>query len=129
MDRRLVGKRLAEDSSQGFGGEVERALARRQDELVRQGHAEHTASGEWRAKPDLLRTLERQELNRVGAALAADRDVPFKMPEAGETVKGKLVGNLQLASGRFAILKGASSSVLCLGARRWSAIGAKRSPG
>ena len=106
LDRRLVAKGLADVSPHGFGGEVGRALARRQDELVRQGHAERSASGEWRARPDLLRTLERQELNRVGAALAADRSVPFKLPKAGDAVRGKLTGSLQLASGRFAILEG-----------------------
>ncbi len=106
LDRRLVAKGRAEVSPHGFGGEVGRALARRQDELVRQGHAERSASGEWRARPDLLRTLERQELNRVGATLAADRNVPFKLPKAGDAVRGKLAGSLQLASGRFAILEG-----------------------
>ncbi len=106
LDRRLVAKGLAEVSPHGFGGEVGRALARRQDELVRQRHAERSASGEWRARPDLLRTLERQELNRVGAALAADRNVPFKLPKAGDAVRGRLTGSLQLASGRFAILEG-----------------------
>jgi type IV secretory pathway VirD2 relaxase len=106
LDRRLVAKGLADVSPHGFGGEVGRALALRQDELVRQGHAERSALGEWCARPDLLRTLERQELNRVGATLAADRDVPFKLPKAGDEVRGKLTGSLQLASGRFAILEG-----------------------
>lgn len=106
LDRQLVAKRLTEVSPLGFGGEVRRALVRRQDELVRQGHSIRTSSGDWRAKPDLLRTLERQELSRAGAEMALDKDVPFKMPKAGETVKGKLTGSLQLASGKFAVLEG-----------------------
>ncbi|MBT9471820.1 MAG: DUF3363 domain-containing protein [Pseudomonadota bacterium] len=106
LDRQLVTKRRTEPSPQGFGGEVHRALAGRQEELVRQGHADRTSSGDWRAKPDLLATLERQELSRAGAVLALEKDVPFKMPKAGETVKGKLTGSLQLASGRFAVFEG-----------------------
>lgn len=106
LDRQLVGKRLTKISPHGFGGEVHRALARRQDELVRQGHADRRTANGWRAKPDLLRTLQQQELSRTGAALALDKDVPFKVPKAGETVMGKLTGSLQLASGRFAVLEG-----------------------
>lgn len=106
LDRRLVGKAPAEVSPQGFGGEVDRALARRQDALVARGHAERAASGEWRARPDLLRTLERQELSRVGTALAEGKAVPFKMPAAGDAVRGKLTGSLQLASGKFAVIEG-----------------------
>jgi hypothetical protein len=105
LDRRLVGKGAAEVAPQGFGGAVDRALARRQEELVRQGHAERSASGAWRAKPNLLRTLERQELSRVGASLAQGKAVPFTMPKAGDAVRGKLTGSVQLASGQFAILE------------------------
>ena len=106
LDRQLVAKRLPQASPRGFGGEVHRALAGRQEELVRQGHADRTPSGDWRAKPDLLATLERQELSRAGAELALEKDVPFKLSEAGETVKGKLTGSLRLASGKFAVLEG-----------------------
>ena len=106
LDRQLVGKGLPEAASQGFGGEVERALERRRGVLLRQGHATRTLNGGWRAKPDLLRTLERQEVAKVGAALANEKNLPFRVPEIGEAVKGKLADSIQLASGKFAVIEG-----------------------
>jgi type IV secretory pathway VirD2 relaxase len=105
LDRQLVG-RAAEAAPQGFGGEVSRALERRREVLIRQGHATRARDGGWRAKPDLLKTLERQEVVKVGAALARDKNLPFRVPEAGEAVKGRLVDSVQMASGKFAVIEG-----------------------
>ncbi len=106
LDRQLVRGERFEASPQGFGAEVERALDRRREMLVRQGHATRGAKGNWRAKPDLLATLERQEVSRRGEAMAKDRGLPFRMPELGEAVRGKLVDSVQLASGKFAVVEG-----------------------
>jgi type IV secretory pathway VirD2 relaxase len=106
LDRQLVGKTPPEAAPNGFGGEVGRALERRREALVRQGHASRTNDGGWRAKPDLLRTLERQEVAKVGAALAKEKNLPFRVPETGETVKGRLADSVQLASGKFAVIEG-----------------------
>jgi hypothetical protein len=106
LDRQLVGGQPLEAAPQGFGGEVERALDRRRETLVRQGHAARGADGDWRAKPDLLATLERQEISRRGEAMAKDRGLPFRMPEPGESVRGKLVDSVQMASGKFAVIEG-----------------------
>ena len=59
------------------------------------------------ARADLLATLQRQELERTGAALAKDHNLPFRVAEAGEQVQGKFTGTLQLASGEFAMLENA----------------------
>jgi type IV secretory pathway VirD2 relaxase len=106
LDRQLVGKTPPEAAPNGFGGEVGRALERRREVLVRQGHARRAQDGGWRAKPDLLRTLERQEVAKVGAALAREKNLPFRVPETGETVKGRLADSIQLASGKFAVIEG-----------------------
>jgi len=106
LDRQLVGVGRLEAAPQGFGAEVERALDRRRDALLRQGHATRGVDGAWRAKPDLLAALERQEISRRGEARAKERNVPFRMPEPGEAVRGKLVDSLQLASGKFAVIEG-----------------------
>ncbi len=106
LDRQLVGKTLPEAAPNGFGGEVGRALERRREVLVRRGHASRAHDGGWRAKPDLLRTLERQEVAKVGAALAKEKNLPFRVPETGETVKGWLADSIQLASGKFAVIEG-----------------------
>ena len=106
LDRRLVGGQPLEAAPQGFGAEVERALDRRRETLLRQGHATRGPNGDWRAKPDLLAKLERQEIGRRGEAMAKDRGLPFRMPEPGETVRGKLVDSVQMASGKFAVIEG-----------------------
>ncbi|ATC32858.1 DUF3363 domain-containing protein [Caulobacter vibrioides] len=106
LDRRLVGGQARDAAPQGFGAEVERALDRRRETLVRQGHATRGANGGWRAKPDLLAKLERQEISRRGEAMAKDKGLPFRMPEPGEAVRGKLVDSVQMASGKFAVIEG-----------------------
>lgn len=57
-----------------------------------------------RARRDLLPTLERQEVERVGRKLAAERGLGFHAIEDGQTIRGKLIGSAQLASGRFAMI-------------------------
>jgi Protein of unknown function (DUF3363) len=88
----------------GFGAEVRSALERRKDELIRQGHAWRTPEGGVRARHDLLPALERQEIERVGRKLAAERGLAFRAIEDGQTIRGKLIGSAQLASGRFAMI-------------------------
>ena len=57
-----------------------------------------------RARKDLLPTLERQEVERVGRKLATQRGLTFTAMEDGRTIRGKLIGSTQLASGRFAMI-------------------------
>ena len=63
-----------------------------------------TVQGQLRVKADLLGTLARQEVERVGRQLAAERGLAFQDVREGEAVRGKLVGSAQLASGRFAMI-------------------------
>jgi Protein of unknown function (DUF3363) len=66
LDRQLVSRERGTLADAGFGAEVRGALERRKDELIRQGHAWCTPEGSLRARKDLLPTLERQEVERVG---------------------------------------------------------------
>jgi hypothetical protein len=88
----------------GFGAEVRQALERRTEELIRQGHASRTAHAQLRVKADLLGTLARREIERVGRQLAAERGLAFQSIREGQAVRGKLLGSAQLASGRFAMI-------------------------
>ena len=88
----------------GFGVQVHEALNRRAEELVRQGHASRTIDGKWRPQANLIRTLQHQEVERVGRRLAVERGLAFAPTQEGQTVRGKLVGSTQLASGRFAMI-------------------------
>lgn len=106
LDRRLVGGQALEAAPLGFGAEVERALDRRREALLRQGHATRGVDGGWRVKPDLLAKLERKEISRRGEAMSKDRGLLFRVPEPGEAVRGKLVDSVQMASGKFAVIEG-----------------------
>jgi type IV secretory pathway VirD2 relaxase len=104
LDRRLVGRDKSPLVMSGFGVEVRKALDQRADELVRQGHASRTTDGAWRPRTNLIATLQQQEVERAGRALAAQRGLAFAPVQEGQTVRGKLVGSTQLASGRFAMI-------------------------
>jgi Protein of unknown function (DUF3363) len=104
LDRQLVSRDRGTLADAGFGIEVRGALERRKDELIRQGHAWRTPEGGLRARRDLLPALERQEVERVGQRLATERSLTFKPIEDGQTIRGKLIGLTQLASGRFAMI-------------------------
>jgi type IV secretory pathway VirD2 relaxase len=104
LDRQLLGRDRDSLATSGFGGEVRQALARRSDELVRQGHASRTAQGGLRMRADLIGTLARREVERVGRKLAAERGLAFQSIHDGQTVRGKLLGSARLASGRFAMI-------------------------
>jgi hypothetical protein len=105
LDRQLVNRDQGALTDAGFGAEVRGAMERRKDELIRQGHAWRTPEGGLRARRDLLPALGRQEMERVGRKLATERGLSFKPIEDGQTIRGKLVGSTQLASGRFAMIE------------------------
>ena len=104
LDRQIVSRDRISLATSGFGAEVHQALDRRTDELVRQGHASRMPQGGLRIKADLIGTLARQEVERVGRQLAGERGLAFQPIHEGQTVRGKLVGSAQLASGRFAMI-------------------------
>lgn len=104
LDRQLVSRERGALADAGFGAEVQNALELRRDELIRQGHAWRAPDGSLRGRKDLLSTLERQEIERVGQKLASEQGLTFKAIEDGQTLRGRLIGSTQLASGRFAMI-------------------------
>jgi hypothetical protein len=76
LDRQLFSRSSLATS--GFGAEAHQALERRTDELIRQGHTNRTAEGQLRVKADLIGLLIRQEVERVGRQLAAERGLAFQ---------------------------------------------------
>jgi Protein of unknown function (DUF3363) len=88
----------------GFGWEVNAALDRRAERLVEMGHA--TVKDGFISIP--RRTVavpERQEVERVGKEMAAERGLTYAPSGPGEYVSGRLVGVANLASGRFAMIE------------------------
>jgi len=88
----------------GFGRDVTEAIERRRQSLVNTGHAIRLEDGRIRFAKDFVANLERTEVNRVGSAMAAERDLKFTSAKTGGYVGGRLIGSTQLASGRFAMI-------------------------
>ena len=91
---------------------VEAALEHRRQHHLTHGDARHDADGGVRYRRNLLATLERRELARAGAELAAMRAAPFRMPAPGETIRGFYREAVQLASGRYALVENAHEFTL-----------------
>jgi type IV secretory pathway VirD2 relaxase len=104
LDRQLLGRDRGALAASGFGAEVRQALEQRTNELIRQGYAKRTPQGQLRVKADLIGTLARQEVERVGRHLATQRGLVYQPVQDGQMVRGKLLGSAQLASGRFAMI-------------------------
>ncbi len=105
LDRELASRQRTPLTEAGFGQQVQEAMERRKDTLVEQGHAWRTADGGIRAPRDLVARLERQEIARVGAQMAAVRGRSFQQAGVGEHITGTLVGAANLTSGRFAMIE------------------------
>jgi type IV secretory pathway VirD2 relaxase len=106
LDRQILSRDRGSIASMGFGAEVNKALEARTDVLIERGHVRRTPPDQLRVKADLIGTLTRQEADRVGRELAAGRGLGFHPVHDGEKISGKLLGSVQLASGRFAMIDG-----------------------
>jgi hypothetical protein len=104
LDRELVSPDPVPITGGGFGRELADAIDRRQNTLIDMGHAIRTEYGGLRMSKNLVANLESAEVARVGKALAAERALNFTPSKVGEYVSGTLVGSIQIASGRFAMI-------------------------
>ncbi|MBX9592697.1 MAG: DUF3363 domain-containing protein [Hyphomonadaceae bacterium] len=73
LDRQLVDRHPVETAPMGFGNQVQRALERRKQQLIAHGLAKRRDDGSINYQPDLLATLQRREVDRVGGHLAGKR--------------------------------------------------------
>ncbi|MER9544288.1 DUF3363 domain-containing protein [Mesorhizobium sp. M0437] len=105
LDRELTARTPVPLVRSAFGLDVDDALDRRAAQLVRMGLAERDATTRTITfSRDLVATLERQEVARVGKEMAAARGLTFQPVQPGNHVGGTLLGSVHLASGRFAML-------------------------
>jgi type IV secretory pathway VirD2 relaxase len=103
LDHRLVERTPITLAHSGFGEEVHRALRKRSDHLVAQGHARREGSRIFYRK-DLLDTLRNQELESVGNKIAQERGMTFNSTPPGGSVSGTYRDTIRLSSGRFAMI-------------------------
>jgi type IV secretory pathway VirD2 relaxase len=104
LDRELASPSRTTLADTGFGREVTEAMERRSQSLVKMGHAVRLEDGRIRVSKDIVASLERTEVTRVGKAMAAERGLTFTAAKTGEYVSGTLIGSTRLASGRFAMI-------------------------
>jgi type IV secretory pathway VirD2 relaxase len=104
LDRRLVDREALPLAGQGFGADVEGALARRTEHLVAAGLARRQGQRVVFAR-DLLNTLRQREVAAVAARVTAETGKAWRPVRDGESVSGVFARRLDLASGRFAMLE------------------------
>ncbi len=104
LDRTMVGDGREAVPHSGFGGDVRTAWESRKRALAEMGYVHDLGGGKFRAPTNLIAQLENAEISRAGRAFAAERGLDWKPSQTGERVSGKLVGQAQLASGRFAMI-------------------------
>ena len=90
-------------ANNGFGGDVREALRQRSDFLVEQGLAERRGQRLILAR-NLLATLRGREIDGAAKTIAAETGLTHRAVADGERVTGTYRRNVQLASGRFAML-------------------------
>ena len=107
LDRQLVGRHRVEVAPMGFGSKVRQALEQRKQKVIAHGLAKRRNDGGVQYQPDLLATLQRREIDRVGQHLAAKRidGVTYLPARDGSLVEGTYRWPIMLASGKFALVQ------------------------
>jgi type IV secretory pathway VirD2 relaxase len=103
LDRRLLDREALPLARQGFGADVEGALARRTEHLVAAGLARRQGQRVVFAR-DLLNTLRQREVESVAARVTAETGKAWRPVQEGDPVSGVFTRRLDLASGRFAMI-------------------------
>ncbi|OBX17987.1 hypothetical protein A9995_13665 [Erythrobacter sp. QSSC1-22B] len=104
LDRAMLGSGRETMPHTGFGGDVRKAWDVRKQTLADMGYVRDLGGGQFRAPTDLIEKLESAEINRSGKKFAAERGLDWQPTGSGDHVSGKLVGQAQLTSGRFAMI-------------------------
>ena len=103
LDRQMIADDRSDLRDSGFGREVGKAMNWRAQRLVEMGLAT-AKDGKIRVPGDIVATLERREIERVGHQMARERGLTYMPANAGEYVSGRLAGAASLVSGRFAMI-------------------------
>jgi len=102
LDRRNLDRQRI-DLGGGFGAEVADAMQARAEHLVGQGLARRDGQRIVFAR-NLLDTLNRRDLDAAGERMAKEFGHPYAPARSGEFVVGSVRRQVQLASGRFAMI-------------------------
>jgi hypothetical protein len=111
LDRELVRPEKTDLADSGFGAEVRTALAQRTEQLVDFGLARRR-QGQVIFARNLLDTLMRRELAHAARQIAHQTGLEYRAVEEGERVSGIYRRQVDLASGRFALIEDGRQFVL-----------------
>ncbi|MET3794321.1 relaxase/mobilization nuclease domain-containing protein [Aquamicrobium terrae] len=103
LDRQAIAREPVGLGAGGFGAEVREAMDRRAAHLIDEKLAERRGQSVIFSR-NLLRTLQRRELDSLAEKLAAETGRSFVTPDNGEYVAGTYRQRFALASGRFAMI-------------------------
>lgn len=104
LDKTMLGGGRETTPHGGFGGDVRAAWEARKQALADMGYVRDRGGGKFHAPNDLISQLGNAEINRSGKKFAAERGLAWQPTATGDRVSGKLVGQAQLSSGRFAMI-------------------------
>ncbi len=111
MDQQLTGADKIALACSGYGQEVRRALALRQQWLIEQQLAQRQRKGVVYRR-DLIRVLTEREVQALVGPLSKRVGLPFADTVPGERVSGTLRGKVDITSGRFALIESARTFTL-----------------
>lgn len=104
VDRELASQSPLPIRDAGFGRDVRAAMAFRQHWLVGQQLAD-VDGDRIRLRANAIMMLQRRELLRAGDELAGELGKPFVETRAENAIEGRLLRDVDLASGRFAVVE------------------------
>ena len=104
VDRELASRSPLTIRDAGFGRDVRAAMAGRRQWLVEQQLAD-VDGDRIRLRANAVMMLQRRELQRAGDELAGELGKPFVEARSGTAIEGRLVRQIDLTSGRFAIVE------------------------
>ena len=104
LDRELAKLADAEIRDAGFGHEAREAMERRRQWLLVQGFAQ-IENGDAVYPAGMIAELQRRELAKAGAQIAADRGLPYVETAKGDHIRGTYKRRIDLVSGRFAVIE------------------------
>jgi type IV secretory pathway VirD2 relaxase len=103
LDRELLAQNRTV-LGRGFGAEVSRALAARQQWLIEQDLAKREGDA-LVCPPDTIARLQRRELRRIALQLSGELGVPVTGARSGDALEGKMKGSVQVGDAKFAIIE------------------------
>jgi type IV secretory pathway VirD2 relaxase len=112
LDRELLSRQPERLADQGFGADVQAALARRRQWLLSQGLMRFASDATFNPMPDMLSQLRQRDLCQAGAALSKQLGLNCVELGEGERFSGILRQTVDLTSGRFAVIQMAKEFIL-----------------